>query len=639
MKRITVLLLVLLIFQIKLKSQIDSLIIQENDIGLCTYNGNIVTSSSTITGWTGPGFIDADNGIGVAISWGVFVQTEGVYYLTWRYAFGGTATNLRDGKLIINGSTIPDTVIFPYTGSWSNWMEISPVPVLLLSGYNNIRLVAVRTGGLANIDYLKIYGNGVASHQCVPQYRLVVTSNDTMRGYVSYSPVQELYNVGTVITLYAFPKSGYFLQSWMGDVPSADSVFSFAINRDIQVTARFLPNFLKNNIDTTIIGYATVQDDKGTPFLMTGGAEGDTVDASSLSELKSYLGSSVPYVVKFTGKIVDSSEITVKSNKTLLGVGELAHLQGVGLSINQACNVIIRNITISHVHPQDAIEINGASKNIVIDHCEFYSDREHGTDYYDGLLDIKNQSSFITVSRCAFHDHYKTILISSGDEQYADTVIRVTFHHNYFFNCQDRLPSIRFGKAHIFNNYFYNCHSAINTRMGACVRVEKNYFQNVTTAVMAAYSITGGMVNLIDNFFGTSNYITEPVCELEVPYSYENHLDSVINLPFIVPDIVRITSAKEEFETWSKIDFDISINYPNPFNPATSFRLTIPKTVIVKLKIYDILGKEVATLLDEEKQPGTYTITWNANDMPNGVYYCQFIAGKYNSVRKVVLIK
>lgn len=79
----------------------------------------------------------------------------------------------------------------------------------------------------------------------------------------------------------------------------------------------------------------------------------------------------------------------MKSDKTLLGMNSAAHLRGIGLEINKARNIIIRNMIISHVTPQDAIEINDA-RNIWIDHCELYSDRINEPDYYDGLLEGTN---------------------------------------------------------------------------------------------------------------------------------------------------------------------------------------------------------------------------------------------------------
>jgi pectate lyase len=185
----------------------------------------------------------------------------------------------------------------------------------------------------------------------------------------------------------------------------------------------------------------------------------------------------------------------------------------------------------------DAIEITGGAKNILIDHCDLYSDMTHGKDYYDGLLDIKNGSSFVTVSWCAIHDHYKASLISSGDEQVGDAVIRATYHHNYFHNCGSRLPSIRFGKAHIFNNYYLNNPdgSGVNSRMGAVVRVDGNYFQNTENPICFLDSATTGYWDVANNIFTscTGSQPTTSTGQLTPPYPYT--LDTVADLPTTVP--------------------------------------------------------------------------------------------------------
>jgi pectate lyase len=385
---------------------------------------------------------------------------------------------------------------------------------------------------LSNIDYIIIDGNDIIPTSCTPTYILSVNQNDELAGTVTFEPNQPYYEQGTLVTLRAHASSGYFFQSWSGNVTSSEPNFTFAIDKNTDVTAIFLPE--GTSMEPNIIGYAAVQDDYGTPYLVTGGSLGQTVEANSVEALQEYLSSPDPYIVTVSNQIIGTEDIKVKSNKTLLGITDSAHIQGMEIEINGARNVIIQNLKISHVTPADAIVITGQSRNIWIDHCELFSDREHGQDFYDGLLDIKNQSSFITVSWCIFHDHFKTSLISSGDDSVNDIFIRVTYHHNYFYNCGSRLPSIRFGKAHIFNNYYKNCGTAINSRMGACVRVEKNFFENVGTAVMVAYSPQTGSVQLIDNHFGTSAVTTTPACELNIPYGYSDFLDDVNDLPVLI---------------------------------------------------------------------------------------------------------
>jgi pectate lyase len=153
--------------------------------------------------------------------------------------------------------------------------------------------------------------------------------------------------------------------------------------------------------------------------------------------------------------------------------------------------------------------------------------------------DIENASSFITVSWCNFHDHYKAILISSGDDSFQDTVQRITFHHNYFHDRGSRLPSIRFGRSHIFSNYYENDDDAIHTRMGACVKIEHNYFKDVSDAITQSLGYIDMEPNT--NIFINTNYSTEiPPCQLEVPYPYSYLVDSASVLPALIPSNVRI---------------------------------------------------------------------------------------------------
>jgi len=91
-------------------------------------------------------------------------------------------------------------------------------------------------------------------------------------------------------------------------------------------------------------------------------------------------------------------------------------------------------------------------------------------------------------------------------------------------------------------------------------------------------------------------------------------------------------------------DFVLSQNYPNPFNPSTTIKYSVPKIInnqssIINLKVYDVLGNEVATLVNEEKSPGNYEVEWNASGFASGVYFYRLKAGDFNSVKKLVLMK
>ncbi|MDF1610641.1 T9SS type A sorting domain-containing protein [Stygiobacter electus] len=85
--------------------------------------------------------------------------------------------------------------------------------------------------------------------------------------------------------------------------------------------------------------------------------------------------------------------------------------------------------------------------------------------------------------------------------------------------------------------------------------------------------------------------------------------------------------------------FQLNQNYPNPFNPTTQISYSIPKSGIVNLRVYNIIGKEVAELINEYQNSGTYQITFNAQDLPSGVYFYQLKTGDYISSKKMLLIK
>jgi hypothetical protein len=90
-------------------------------------------------------------------------------------------------------------------------------------------------------------------------------------------------------------------------------------------------------------------------------------------------------------------------------------------------------------------------------------------------------------------------------------------------------------------------------------------------------------------------------------------------------------------------------NYPNPFNPSTTINYSIPKQSYVTLKVYDLLGEEIETLVNEEKPAGNYQVKFsakggsayggNAANLPSGVYFYKIQAGSFNQVRKMMLIK
>lgn len=98
----------------------------------------------------------------------------------------------------------------------------------------------------------------------------------------------------------------------------------------------------------------------------------------------------------------------------------------------------------------------------------------------------------------------------------------------------------------------------------------------------------------------------------------------------------NVTSVEKEKNIFSNYDFKI---FPNPFNPSTTIEYSIPKSSKVSIVIYNLLGEEVANLVDGFKQAGSYSITWSAQNFPSGAYLCRITSGDFSKTKKIILLK
>ena len=80
-------------------------------------------------------------------------------------------------------------------------------------------------------------------------------------------------------------------------------------------------------------------------------------------------------------------------------------------------------------------------------------------------------------------------------------------------------------------------------------------------------------------------------------------------------------------------------NYPNPFNPSTRIDYQLPASALVIVKVFDILGKEIETLVDEHQNAGNHSVLFNASNLPSGVYLYKIKAGTYHDTKKLLLLK
>ncbi|KDN34973.1 hypothetical protein RSAG8_11979, partial [Rhizoctonia solani AG-8 WAC10335] len=257
---------------------------------------------------------------------------------------------------------------------------------------------------------------------------------------------------------------------------------------------------------------------RASETITTGGGSATAVTVTTLDELKTAVSSSDAKVVLVSGNITGNEVIKVGSNTSLLGKSG-ASLTGVGLRVNGVSNVIIRNLKISKVLAVagDHIGIQ-ASNRVWVDSIELSSDKDHGKDFYDGLLDITHGCFAVSVTNSHLHDHYKASLVghSEGNES-EDKAIQVTYALNKWENLNSRTPSFRFGHGHIYNNYFVSNNDGINTRVGAELLVENNVFENVGKPL---YSTDNGFANASGNDFGGAESTASATTWKAVGYEY-----------------------------------------------------------------------------------------------------------------------
>ncbi|MBU0456478.1 MAG: T9SS type A sorting domain-containing protein [Gammaproteobacteria bacterium] len=158
------------------------------------------------------------------------------------------------------------------------------------------------------------------------------------------------------------------------------------------------------------------------------------------------------------------------------------------------------------------------------------------------------------------------------------------------------------------------------TQFGVSSR--KRIFQTVPT--------TGQQIELVKGFGVVSDSMWQPSHHIGV-------LKGCIIDGIVYGDTTVVSVGNET--TNLPTEFSLSQNYPNPFNPSTKIKFTISDVRFTILKVCDVLGNEIATLINEEKPAGSYEIEFSAKGLPSGVYFYQFKAGSFIQTKKMILLK
>jgi hypothetical protein len=125
----------------------------------------------------------------------------------------------------------------------------------------------------------------------------------------------------------------------------------------------------------------------------------------------------------------------------------------------------------------------------------------------------------------------------------------------------------------------------------------------------------------------------------DLDQSFNVTLDYVSNLTQDVSVVLIPESVTSNEDDIIAEGFILDQNYPNPFNPSTTIKYQIPEISFVTLKVYDVLGNEIETLVNSEKPAGNFEITWNAESVPSGVYFYTLQAGSFTETKKMMLMK
>jgi pectate lyase len=217
----------------------------------------------------------------------------------------------------------------------------------------------------------------------------------------------------------------------------------------------------------------------GSP--VTGGGTAEPIRVRTVQELRAQAATDEPRVLLLEGRFdLAGQSVRVGSHKTLLGTGEGAVLTGGALHLRNVTNVILRNLVIRD-SPEDGISLSGAL-HVWVDHCTIM-------DCGDGLIDLTHGTDLVTISWCRFgyenlkNPHRLASLLGASDRDHASRGrLCVTYHHNWWdAGCLERMPSVRFGRVHVFNNYYRapGNRYCIRSRLYAECRIEFNWFEDV----------------------------------------------------------------------------------------------------------------------------------------------------------------
>ncbi len=384
--------------------------------------------------------------------------------------------------------------------------------------------------------------------------------------------------------------------------------------------------------------------------------------------------------VKFTDCIMTNLGNLATSN---LGAGKGIDLRDVSCDSLILVNNTFTNYqdrVVRHYNFGDPTAGTGLANYVLIDHNTFYN----GMGFH-GTLSLGNVGEQVTITNNLFVDAF------AAGEDSTDATRTAEFANNgeFYPNGNNRMAWIFTGPNETTNwdvarNYyaisnsgqaFFDAHTDepitkgspltwhINSKLGAdsvtaFVQIPDPGFaevQDLMTGIMNYYVDIAGKTKDTPNSYWrpeVDDMDRKPISywmnDFDVSYSTSSpaYTGAYNGFPAgnlnAYPDqkaVWETTTGVEESSIIVPVEYSLNQNFPNPFNPSTVIRFSIPETSNVTLKIYDVLGNEVSTLVNDNFNAGQYDISFNASRLASGVYFYTINAGSFTQTRKMMLLK
>lgn len=513
-------------------------------------------NTANVSDYLGSGYLDNPG----KVVYSVNSETEQVVKIQIRYAHWGWPYQIKAAYVLINGESCDDDDEILY-GNWTgkSLSMSNTITVSLKAGDNQICLLPVPKGKelpkydeakgfgviypngekdeadaeknagksvagkylsdgmIPNLDYISITGKGIknGSGQSVNYHQIKTFVNNEDYGSIELLPEQDSYIEGTEVTVSATPKPGYIFDSWCGTNSDTSGKFTVKVDSDKTFKANFIPSsFDKTSELTGLEGYATVCDDSGSTYTITGGFGGEEITISSYADLlskKSKISGNEPAIIKIGARISSAEWIgtdeykkelesliargkeeseakfilknrsfhfDVGSNKTLIGEsGKDYGFKNINVKISGS-NVIVKNLHFGDVIGEDyfggsgndAMSIKGG-EHVWIDHCEFSSSltpvEVDGTaiDFSKHKFEVDLEGENCTEEEKWTKDFYDGLLDISETSCYIS--VSNSYFHDHWKAClcggsNDNASSQSQGsrvRLSMYNNYFENIHA------------------------------------------------------------------------------------------------------------------------------------------------------------------------------------